>query len=732
MNKLEKNGRQHPSSREAGQGIVEYLIIIALVGLAVVVIVNLMQPAIGDVFSRFVDRANVAPPALVGFSRATATPTPVAGATLTITVLPDDTAGSVNVSPSSPVSGDTVTLTAVPAPGWRFAGWGDDLSGTQSVQTFYFGSDTVVSAIFVEQRYTLNIIPFGLGNILKTPDQPDYAYNQEVLLQAVPEAGSEFFTWGGDAPSNNNNPITITMDRNKSVEAFFQIGCYTLTVLEDPDAGGNTTLTPAPNCNGGTQYEHGTTVNLLANPAAGYGFASWSHSGYPDDPTNPALLTLNSNATVTANFFEIEYILTTAVNGRGSIEVSAPPPYYWQNTVNLTAVPDTGAYFTGWSGAVTGTTNPASLTFDGDKSVTANFQNYCYTLNSAINPSGTGTVTYSPTSSPGCNANQYIYGQNVALTANPVNGYQFTSWGGSASGTNPVTSITIQGNTSVSATFQPRCYSFTLTAAPSGSGAVSASPTSNCANGGYLFDTAVTLTASPASGYVFANWSGSVSGGASPTTFNISSPTNVTANFVAANAVFVVPNATSLSTSETALRNRLQGLGYTVAILDDNNANGYNPSGMAFILVSPAVSDATYGSAFRDTAVPVILMRRSLADELRLADSSGSATNRRQIDMIAASSSHPLAAGKSGRIAIYGSNAAIGNIRDLGSGAVRIANAYGSTSAFTIVGYPTGAAMTSGLSAPDARVGFFLERADLYNTDAWDLFDAAVQWAIGN
>jgi hypothetical protein len=62
---------------------------------------------------------------------------------------------------------------------------------------------------------------------------------------------------------------------------------------------------------------------------------------------------------------------------------------------------------------------------------------------------------------------------------------------------------------------------------------------------------------------------------------------------------------------------------------------------------------------------------------------------------------------------------------------VGIAYARGRTDRFTIVAYPTGAAMTSG-TAPATRVGFFLERADRYNNDAWALFDAAVNWATSN
>jgi hypothetical protein len=68
--------------------------------------------------------------------------------------------------------------------------------------------------------------------------------------------------------------------------------------------------------------------------------------------------------------------LTVTTTGTGSGHVSLEPPggVYGDGTqVVLTAHPDAGAYFSGWSGAVLTMTNPLSLTMDADKVVTATF-----------------------------------------------------------------------------------------------------------------------------------------------------------------------------------------------------------------------------------------------------------------------------------------------------------------------------------------------------------------------
>ena len=76
----------HHSASEKGQGIVEYVIILSLVGMATVLIVNVMEPVIANVFADFVEKSAVAPPELIGYTRVpptpTATPEPIVDLTI--------------------------------------------------------------------------------------------------------------------------------------------------------------------------------------------------------------------------------------------------------------------------------------------------------------------------------------------------------------------------------------------------------------------------------------------------------------------------------------------------------------------------------------------------------------------------------------------------------------------------------------------------------------------------
>jgi len=190
------------------------------------------------------------------------------------------------------------------------------------------------------------------------------------------------------------------------------------------------------------QYPHGTEVELTASADPGYHFTGWSGDASGTD--NPVDITMDGNKTVTANFAINTYTLTVnATNG----SVTRDPDltdYPHGTEVTLTAVPDPGYHFTGWSGDASGTDNPVDITMDGNKTVTASFAINTYTL--TVNATH-GSVTRDP------DMTDYPHGTEVELTASADPGYHFTSWSGDASGTDNPVDITMDGNKTVTASF---------------------------------------------------------------------------------------------------------------------------------------------------------------------------------------------------------------------------------------------------------------------------------------
>jgi len=72
------------------------------------------------------------------------------------------------------------------------------------------------------------------------------------------------------------------------------------------------------------------------------------------------------------------YTLTMAVNPTGggttNPAVGAHPGYAANQVISITATPATGYHFVNWSGAVTGSVNPTTVTMNAHKTVTANFE----------------------------------------------------------------------------------------------------------------------------------------------------------------------------------------------------------------------------------------------------------------------------------------------------------------------------------------------------------------------
>jgi uncharacterized protein (TIGR02145 family)/uncharacterized repeat protein (TIGR02543 family) len=231
------------------------------------------------------------------------------------------------------------------------------------------------------------------------------------------------------------------------------------------------------------------------------------------------------NKSYTANWTPIIYTITYTLND----ETVTPnnPASYTIETVSFTlANPTRSCYtFTGWTGSngtTAQTTVSVALGSIGNKNYTANWAINTYTLTTTANPSGGGTFSRSP------DKTSYECGTNVLVTATANAGYVFTGWSGDASGmANPVT-VTMNGNKTLTANFQP-----IVTVSSTGTGA--------SGGGNYAVGATVSINAGtvPAD-YRFKNWTTASSGvtfanaNSVATTFSMpANPVTVTANFEA-------------------------------------------------------------------------------------------------------------------------------------------------------------------------------------------------------
>ena len=120
----------------------------------------------------------------------------------------------------------------------------------------------------------------------------------------------------------------------------------------------------------------GTQVRLTAVPQAGNYFVQWgSAASGTNHPLSFAVT--SSNPVVTAVFAALPggtHALTVVPEGFGAVSASPRANRYNTGTnVTLTALPDAGQSFLGWSGGASGTNNPLVVTMNQSRVITANF-----------------------------------------------------------------------------------------------------------------------------------------------------------------------------------------------------------------------------------------------------------------------------------------------------------------------------------------------------------------------
>jgi hypothetical protein len=232
------------------------------------------------------------------------------------------------------------------------------------------------------------------------------------------------------------------------------------------NAGGTVTSSP-PGIDCGNDctetYDLGTGVTLTAQPEQGVTFAGWS--GACTGTGQTCNLTMNGPRAVTATFTN-KPVLTVTKSGTGGGTVTSNPggincgpdcqePYDEGTGVTLTAAPDPGSTFSGWSGAgACGMALTCQVTMNGDRSVIATFDVQNVTRTLSVTVTGPGSVTSDPgqiacTESAGICQDTFNDGTTVTLTADGT-----VTWGGACAATLDNTcELTMNTDQSATATF---------------------------------------------------------------------------------------------------------------------------------------------------------------------------------------------------------------------------------------------------------------------------------------
>jgi PKD repeat protein len=220
----------------------------------------------------------------------------------------------------------------------------------------------------------------------QSEDRTDYFYWNGSQPVFYGEYYSYFFeyTQTGDPPSETTAWWDADAAHDGSAAQWYVLGPFPLNLSTSGAGDGSFGLTPDAGfgCGSGClgSFDAGTVVTLTAYPGPGSVFAGWSGdcSG-----TGSCQLTMSQARSVTATFVAGSFALTVSRQGAGAGQVSSSPggigcgsgcqaSFGPGTVVTLTATPDAGSLFAGWSGDCSGT-GGCRVTMSQARSVTATF-----------------------------------------------------------------------------------------------------------------------------------------------------------------------------------------------------------------------------------------------------------------------------------------------------------------------------------------------------------------------
>ena len=224
-----------------------------------------------------------------------------------------------------------------------------------------------------DASYFLGLTAIGSGTVTGNGGGQGYfPAGSQVQIQATPQSGTFFVGFGSDL-SGPQNPQTLTMNSPHNVTATF--GNYAVVHIGAAPAGVNVIADGQP---------HATPIDFQWTPGSNHiitfapvttlspgrqiAFTGWSDG----DLHNPRTVTAVNGASYTP-VFETQDFVTTSVNPPGSGQITLSGWRTEGSQLTLTATPNGGYAFIGFSGGIQAATSPQTVTLNGPLNVTANF-----------------------------------------------------------------------------------------------------------------------------------------------------------------------------------------------------------------------------------------------------------------------------------------------------------------------------------------------------------------------
>lgn len=304
---------------------------------------------------------------------------------------------SGNSYSSNGISSPACISSAVSVGAVSDSAWGTCFDGPSAVDKVacYSNSSDVLS-LLAPGSFITSSVPYGkfAGKHGTSMAAPHVAGAWAIIKEKAPNATVDDVLTAlqttGKGVTDYRSGITVPRINVAAALTQFSDGRRAISYVKAGPAQGLVSFSPAgsvPDCRKDcvNRFAPGTSVTLTATPAPGVTFFGW---GGDCSGLGSCTVTVSKQLNVVAGFYTgslVPLTYTKAGAGSGSVDFAVSgvtasctdtcTRSYWKNaTVMLSAQPDPGSYFKGWSGTCRGPKTHCSVRLGRGKNVTAVFE----------------------------------------------------------------------------------------------------------------------------------------------------------------------------------------------------------------------------------------------------------------------------------------------------------------------------------------------------------------------
>lgn len=405
------------------------------------------------------------------------------------------------------------TLTATPSIAYNFVNWtkNGEVVSTNRVYTFTVLEEAEYVANFAIKTFAITVAaePETQGSV---SGAGTYEYGQTVTLTGTPSMGYIFFKWtknGVDVSTDAEYTFTAVDGVAGEYVGHFATKVFDITASANPTVGGTVS--------GAGQIQEGQTCTLVATPNTGYNFVNWAK--VVDESKGR---TIEESLT-----YILDGTITGGTNGYTDASEITQGDKDWVVMGNTTMNPwriggknlsnvDRPIYCTSTFGdnitkVVVEHGTASNITVNSMTLIVSASSNF----NNPTTVSGTftanGTTTFNRPEGADWTNKYFKIVYNVSVSGNTNRYLQFKKaefykqeGGGTpvntvVVSTEPEYSFTVVEDAAYIATFELKSYDIAVTATPAAYGTVTGAGT-------YIYGTTCTISATPNTDFIFANW----------------------------------------------------------------------------------------------------------------------------------------------------------------------------------------------------------------------------------